>query len=112
MYIYKLDNNEAVIGIYLDLQKAYDTVNHTMLLYKMYQYGIRGITYNWFVSYLANRFQFTSVDNVHSGLLTVTCGVPQGSVLGPLLFLLYVNDITNAVPGESVKLFADDTNLF
>jgi len=76
------------------------------LLYKMYQCGIRGITYNWFVSYLANRFQFTSVDNVHSGLLTVTCGVPQGSVLGALLFLLYVNDIANAVPGESVKLFA------
>ena len=108
----KLDNHEAVIGIYLDLQKAFDTVDHTILLYKMYQYGIRGITYNWFVSYLANRFQFTSVDNVHSSLLTVTCGVPQGSVLGPLLFLLYVNDIANAVPGESVKLFADDTNLF
>jgi len=108
----KLDNHEAVIGIYLDLQKAFDTVNHKILLYKMYQYGIRGITYNWFVSYLANRFQFTSVDNVHSGLLTVTCGVPQGSVLGPLLFLLYVNDIANAVPGETVKLFDDDTNLF
>ena len=84
----KLDNHDAVIGIYLDLQKAFDTVNHKILLYKMYQYGIRGVTYNWFVSYSANRFQFASVDNVHSGLLTVTCGVPRGSVLGPLLFLL------------------------
>ena len=106
----KLDNHEVVVGIYLDLQKAFDTVNHEILLYKIYHYGIRGITYNWFVSYLANRHQFTSVDNVHSGLLKVTCGVPQGSVLGPLLFLLYINDIEHAVPG--VKLFADDTNLF
>ena len=64
------------------------------------------------MSYLSNRFQFTTIDNVYSRLLKATCGVPQGSVLGPLLFLLYVNDIANAVPDESVKLFADDTNLF
>ena len=82
----KLDNHETVVSIYLDLQKAFDTVYHEILLHKIYQYGIRGITYNWFVSYLSNRFQFTTIDNVYSKLLKVTCAVPQGSVLGPFFF--------------------------
>jgi hypothetical protein len=108
----KLDQQEKVIGIFFDLQKAFDTVNHAILLHKMFNYGIRGIAYGWFESYLCNRRQFTAIANVRSNLAQITCGVPQGSVLGPLLFLLYVNDVANVVPGQDVKLFADDTNLF
>lgn len=107
-----LDNNETVVGIYVDLQKAFDTVDHNILLYKLYNCGVRGIAHKWFVNYLYNRKQFTSVNNAVSVLKNVTCGVPQGSVLGPLLFLIYVNDIAQAAPGVQVKLFADDTNLF
>lgn len=107
-----LDNNETVVGIYVDLQKAFDTVDHNILLYKLYNCGVRGIAHKWFVNYLYNRKQFTSVNNAVSMLKNVTCGVPQGSVLGPLLFLIYVNDIAQAAPGVQVKLFADDTNLF
>ena len=82
----KLDENETVLGIYLDLQKAFDTVNHEILLYKLHYYGICGIGYNWFINYIDNRQQFTSVDQVHSNLAEIKCGVQQGSVLGPLLF--------------------------
>ena len=107
----KLDEQHFVLGIYLDLQKAFDTVNHEVLLCKLYNYGIRGVAYDWFKSYLSNRQQYT-VEGFASSLAKITCGVPQGSVLGPLLFLPYVNDIANAVPDHIVKLFADDTNLF
>ena len=108
----KLDEQHYVLGIYLDLQKAFDTVNHEILLHKLYNYGIRGVAYDWFKSYLLNRQQYTVINGCVSNLAKITCGVPQGSVLGPLLFLLYVNDIANAVPELNVKLFADDTNLF
>jgi ribonucleases P/MRP protein subunit RPP40 len=77
-----------VIGIYLDLQKAFDTVNHEILLYKMFNYGIRGVVHEWFESYLSDRQQFTVVASAHLGLAKITGGVSQGSVLGPLLFLL------------------------
>ena len=107
-----LDMNNNVIGIYFDLQKAFDTVDHKILLHKLYNYGIRGTMYNWLNNYLLNRKQFTVVNNVPSKIDNITCGVPQGSVLGPLLFLIYINDMYNAVPGEKLKLFADDTNLF
>ena len=106
------DNNNKVVGIYFDLQKAFDTVNHKILLHKLYNYGIRGVLYEWLKNYLTNRKQFTVVNNATSSIGNITCGVPQGSVLGPLLFLIYVNDISNAVEGDLVKLFADDTNLF
>ena len=107
-----LDASLMVVGIYLDLTKAFDTVNHDILLHKLQNYGIRGIPYQWFKSYLCNRQQYTVVNNVSSCFTSVPCGVPQGSTLGPLLFLLYVNDICRVLPGENVKLFADDTNLF
>jgi hypothetical protein len=107
-----LDNKDYIVGIYLDLQKAFDTVNHEILLWKLQNYGLRGVVYSWFKSYLTNRRQFTSVNGTDSGEAIITCGVPQGSVLGPLLFLLYINDMPNAVPGEKLRLFADDTNLF
>jgi hypothetical protein len=111
--IYKnLDDRNIGCGIYLDLQKAFDTVNHEILLNKLYSYGIRGVVHQWFKSYLTNRVQFTCIVDDVSSYQEITCGVPQGSVLGPLLFLIYVNDIGNTVPNNMVKLFADDTNLF
>ena len=106
------DQREIVIGMYFDLTKAFDTVDHNILLYKLNNYGVCGNLLNWFKSYLSNRQQFVSVGCSRSQLLNVTCGVPQGSVLGPLLFLLYINDINNSCTECTVRLFADDTNLF
>ena len=100
------------MGIYIDLQKAFDTVNHFILIQKLEKYGVRGLVLDWFKSYLINRKQYTVISDYQSKLQTVTCGVPQGSVLGPLLFLIYVNNIQSAVSSATVKLFADDTNLF
>jgi len=81
----KSDKHETVVGIFLDLQKAFDTVNHEILLYKLHSYGIRGVMHSWFASYLTNRLQFTSVDNVNSGLAMVNCGVPKDRA-GPAPF--------------------------
>jgi len=111
--VYKqVDEGSTVCGIYLDLQKAFDSVSHDILLTKLYNYGVRRLVYDWFVSYLHDRSQFTCLGKVSSTVHYNKFGVPQGSVLGPLLFLIYVNDIGNAVPEEKIKLFADDTNLF
>jgi len=111
--IYKnLDDNNYAMGLFLDLQKAFDTVNHSILLDKITFYGIRGIAHDWFTSYLTHRKQFVSVRGICSKSELIKHGVPQGSVLGPLLFLLYINDIANCVPDLKIKLFADDTNIF
>ena len=99
-------------GIFLDLCKAFDTVNHNILLTKLEYYGIRGVAHAWFTSYLSDRKQFVSLHGTNSEYQTLTCGVPQGSVLGPLLFLLYVNDICNCSSILEFHLFADDTNVF
>ena len=108
----QLDAGSSVYGVYLDLQKAFDSVSHDVLLRKLHVYGVRGIIYDWFKSYLSDRYQFTCLGKVNSDIYCNRFGVPQGSVLGPLLFLVYVNDIGNSVPDAKVKLFADDTNLF
>ena len=107
-----IDSRDISCGIFLDFSKAFDTVNHEILIQKLDYYGIRGIANDWFVSYLSNRCQFVSLGDVTSDLQTVGCGVPQGSVLGPLLFLLYVNDFKHCSEVLDFHLFADDANLF
>ena len=82
------ENGEIVLGLFLDFSKAFDTVNHEILISKLYKYGIRGVTLNWFKSYLSNRKQYVSYNNIKSNELNITCGIPQGSILGPLLFLI------------------------
>ena len=106
-----LDNGKAACGVFIDLQKAFDTVNHSILINKLCHYGIRGAANNWFRSYLSDRKQFVSINGNDSELITVCHGVPQGSVLGPLLFLVYINDLHSAIKFSSVYHFADDTNL-
>ena len=83
------------IGVYLDLSKAFDTIDHDILLHKLDYCGFRGIVLDWFRDYLSNRIQYVSYNDNKSDLKTIRCGVPQGSILGPLLFILYINDITN-----------------
>ena len=107
-----VDNKEFGCCIFIDLKKAFDTVNHSILLLKLHHYGVRGKAYEWFHSYLSNREQFVSVNGHDSDSLPLTCGVPQGSILGPLLFLLYVNDLPNASSLLTFHLFADDTNIY
>ena len=105
-------NKEHVVGIFCDLSKAFDTLNHAILLSKLSHYGIRGQPLLWFKDYLTNRKQYVTFNGFDSDPLSVQCGVPQGSILGPLLFLLYINDITNTSSLLSFVLFADDTNIF
>ena len=108
----ELEKKNMVAGIYLDLSKAFDTVDHNILLHKLHHYGIRGQPLKWFQSYLENRQQYAIVNGAKSELREIQYGVPQGSVLGPLLFLIYVNDISAATGNNKLRLFADDSNVF
>ena len=106
-----LDEGQIGCGIFLVLQKAFDTVEHEILLSKLDHYGVRGLTNNSFKSYLTARKWYVSINGYNSSLSSIAYGVPQGSVLGPLLFLLYINDLHRAIKFCKVHHFADDTNL-
>ena len=106
------ENNEYTVGIFIDIKKAFDTVNHRILIDKLRFYGIRGTPLAWISSYLSNRQQYVQVHGFDSSYNSIKCGVPQGSVLGPLLFIIYINDLFNSANSLSFILFADDTNIF
>ena len=104
-------NPELTLAIFCDLSKAFDVINHEILLNKLNRYGIRGIVNSWFRNYLTDRKQFVMFQETQSPLMNIKCGVPQGSILGPLLYLIYVNDIPYSCNSEILS-FADDTTLF
>ena len=107
-----IDQNKYSVGVFIDLSKAFDTIDHKILCCKLEHYGVRGLPLRWFADFLSNRKQCVNYNNVLSNFNSVVCGVPQGSILGPLLFILYVNDMNNCSDILKFILFADDTNLF
>ena len=106
-----LDNDYYVCGVFINIQKAFDTVNHDVLLGKLQYYGIHGLGNNWLSSFLKNSKQYVSLHGVSSSIKTVTCNVPLGSILGPLLLFLYINDLQCEFSKLIIQHFADDTNL-
>ena len=106
-----IDNKQFVCVVFIDLQKAFDTVDHNILIGKIPHYGIQGIAHQWFKSYLENRKQFVSISDVESELASVDYGEPQGPALGPLLFSIYIKNLQYAIKASCPLHFADDTCL-
>ena len=110
-WFHNIDIGQLNGVVFLDLKKAFDTVDHKILLHKLHLYGIKEIALNWFRSYLSNRKQYCWVNYHLSHPQEMVCGIPQGSILGPLLFLIYVNDLPNCLKHTRCNMFADDTQI-
>ena len=106
-----LDKENFACGVFIDLQKAFDTINHGILLSRLNHYDIRGVAFDWFKSYLSDRIQYTTINNGRSEIQSITYGVPQGSILGPLLSLICINDLSQSIKNSEIHHFADNTNL-
>ena len=105
------ETKDVTLGVFIDLSKAFDSINHDILLHKLHFYGIRGICNMWFSSYLTNRKQYIELNDEKSSLINITCGVPYGSILGPLLFLIYINDIEKSA-SLNILSYADETTVY
>ena len=109
--IHSMDNGHIPVGIFIDFSKAFDTIDHSILVAKLEFYGVKGISNKLFKKYLTNRQQYVSLEDKNSNLLEIKTGVPQGSILGPHLFLIYVNDLVKCSDILFFILFADYTTL-
>ena len=107
-----IDQRESTVGVFLDLSKAFDTLDHQILFTKLEHYGIRDMALQWIKSYFSCRQQFVQINPTCSSMQTIKCGVPQGSILGPLFFILYINDLPKASKLTELLLFADDKSIF
>ena len=110
-WAYNIDRGKIIAVVFLDLKKAFDTVDHEILLSKLSHYGVYGNSHQWFRSYLQNRTQMCSINGTLSSSCSLCCGVPQGTILGTLLFLLYRNDLPNCLSNCESRMYADDTFL-
>ena len=109
---HEIDQNSAALSVYLDLSKAFDTIDQNILLHKLRYYGVSNTELIWFKNYLENRSQFVEIDGFTSDVLGIHTGVPQGSILGPLLFIIYINDLPHCTQFFKFIIYADDTSLF
>ena len=107
-----IDQSKITAVVFLDLCKAFDTLDHQILFDKLEHYGVRGLALQWIKSYFSNRTQFIQINDTRSSEEIISCGVPQGSILGPLFFILYINDLPKATSLAECLLFADDTTIF